>query len=284
MAFQRAPISASPEFRDLEPEPWDGVLIWLLMPFVVLYNLATQPFATRRHYGPSRRNLLRPLTPDEEAILPPSVVWYLSRAEDAARQLGFREAIRHASDQRAMKDLPVESGRTSALTIVPGLNQEDLFLAAASDVAGRFRMNGATFNTRMTDGLLIVTGNERRLVPSGRVPNHDAVAFPDAVDIADLYRIHRKRVSIAVERGRMPIPVGWHAPATHPFELMQRSADEAIAEGIRRGIVEPPSSDTVRLTFKGAIRLTVQNTGALAPYFDARARRRARRVLRAIGM
>ena len=284
MTFQRAPITDSPEFRDLEPEPWDGVLIWLLMPFVALYNLVTQPFATRRNFSPSRKVLLHPLTPEQTATLPPSVLWYLDRAEAAARDLGFRDAVRHASATRAMKDVPVQSGRTNALTIAPAVTNEDLFVAAASEVAGRFRMTGAAFHTRMTDGQLVVSGNEWRLLPSRGAPNHDVVAFPDAIDIAELHRIHRKRVSLALQAGRTPIAVGWNSPATHPFELMQRSADESVVEGIRRGVVEPPSNDEVRLTLKGAIRLTIQNTRDLGPYFDARARRRARRVLRAIGM
>lgn len=284
MSFRRAPITDSPEFRELEPEPWDGVLIWLLMPWVVLYNLLTQPFATRRNFSPSRTVLLNALTPDQGRTLPAFVVSHLEATEAAVARLGFRDAVRHVSTQRAMKNAPASSTLTNAMTIAPGAMHEDLFVAAASEVVGRFRMTGATFYTRMTDGLLIGTGNEWRLAPPRRAANRDVVVFPDVADIAELYKIHRKRVSLALRAGRTPVAVGWNPPAMHPVEFFQRSADESVAEGIRRGRVEPSSTDEVRLTLEGAIRMTVENTSQLAPFFDARTRRTARCVLREIGM
>ncbi len=55
MAVQRAPLAESPEFRDLTAEPWDGVLIALLKPYVLLHSLIAGPFATRREFITSRK-------------------------------------------------------------------------------------------------------------------------------------------------------------------------------------------------------------------------------------
>ena len=280
MAVQRAPLAESPEFRDLTPEPWDGVLIALLKPYVLLHSLIAGPLATRREFVTSRNADYRRLTTEQAEALPAFVREYLGRVEHDLAAVGFPDAVRHAR----LRQQPVRAeGGGNAVTIAPSMTGVDLCVAGASDVPGRLRMSGATFFSRMVDGRLIVTGNERRLVPSNRLAHYDVVTFADAIDVRSLHALHRRRVTAATLGGRGPVLVGWNAPATHPLAFLQRCADETIDDGLQRGSVVPPAIDDVRLTLKGAIAVSLNSNWQLSPIFDWHERLRARRVLRDLG-
>ena len=280
MAVQRVPLAETPEFRDLTPEPWDGVLIALLKPYVLLHRLIAGPFSMRRHFVTSRKADYRRLTTEQAEGLPAFVREYLARVEHEMSAVGFPDAVWHAR----LRHQPVRTeGGGNAVTIAPSVTGADLCVAGASDVPGRLRMSGATFFSRMVDGHLIATGNERRLVPSSRLAHYDVVTFADAIDVRSLHALHRRRVTAATIGGRVPVLVGWNAPATHPLAFLQRCADETIDDGLQRGRVVPPAIDDVRLTLKGAIAVSLNSNWQLSPIFDWHERLRARRVLRDLG-
>ena len=152
-------------------------------------------------------------------------------------------------------------------------------MAVISHVARRFSMTGLTFHTRMTDGLVIVTGNERRLV-SARDEKHDIVSFQKIADAARLYEIHQRRKAIAMRGDRAPVTVGWHPPTTHPLDAYQRMFDETVDGGVQGGYIEAPATETVRVTFKGALLAAWSSKWPLNRILDWREARRAARVLR----
>lgn len=53
MAIDRIPLSEAPDLDDLNGESADGLLIWLLKPYVWLHGLVTLPFRHRRTSPPS---------------------------------------------------------------------------------------------------------------------------------------------------------------------------------------------------------------------------------------
>ena len=152
-------------------------------------------------------------------------------------------------------------------------------MAVITHAPRRFSMTGVSLHTRMTDGLVIVTGNERRVV-SARQGKHDVVVFQKVTDVARLYEIHQGRKAAAVRDGRTAVKVGWHPPGMHPLDAYQLMFDETIDGGVRRGYVQAPATETVRVTFKGAVLAAWSSAWPLDQILDWREGRRAAQVLR----
>ena len=274
MAMTRAAPSEYPEFDDMELDGLDRLLIPLMMPYVWLRGLVTAPFQYRRLLKLNRKFNWQPLTSEQAAGLSQPVREFLDTMEAATGRIGFREPVRHTNAAR-----PHDRESTTMITIAPSGSGEEFCMAAISHAPRRFSMTGLTFHTRMTDGLVIVTGNERRIAP-GRQGKHDVVAFQKVTDAARLYEIHQRRTAHAAHGGRAPVTVGWHPPTMHPIEAYQRMFEEAIDDGVRRGYAEPSGTDEVRLTFKGAVVSAWSHAWPLPQILDWRERRRAARVLR----
>ena len=83
MAFHRTPPSEAPELDDLTPEPFDGLLIGLLKPFIWLHGLVTHPFRTRGMVVGKRTIGWRPLTSEQIVALPAAAREFLDRVEIA---------------------------------------------------------------------------------------------------------------------------------------------------------------------------------------------------------
>jgi hypothetical protein len=278
MAIDRTPLSEAPELDDVNRQSGDGLLMWLLKPYVWLHGLVTLPFRYRRTSIGNRSIGWQPLTTEQAAVLSPSVQEYLRSTEAGAERVGFREAVRFGDASRRDRE------GTITITVSPSTASEDLCIAAVAQVPRRFTMTGVTFHTRMTDGLLLATGNERRVAPSSGHPSHDVVTFPQIVDVGELYEIHRQRKARAMRAGHVPQAVGWHPPAIHPLQLYQRLFDEGIDEALRRGRVEAPATEEIRLTLKGAALSAWGNAWPFDQLSDWREVRRSARVLRALGL
>ena len=274
MTMTRAARTEAPEFDDMELDELDRLLIPLMMPYVWLHGIVTAPFQYRRLLKTDRKIGLRPLTSEQVASLPQPVHEFLHNVETAIGRIGFPEPVRHGNASR-----PHDREGAMVISIAPSASGEEFCMAVISHVARRFSMTGLTFHTRMTDGLVIVTGNERRIAP-GRQGKHDVVAFQKVADAARLYDIHRRRTARAARGGRAPVKVGWHPPTMHPVEAYQRMFEEAIDDGVRRGYAEASATDEVRLTFKGAVVSAWSSKWPLDQILDWREARRAARVLR----
>ena len=276
MAMTRAAPTESPEFDDMELDGLDRILIPLMMPYVWLHGLVTAPFQYRRLLKSERKIGLRPLTSEQVSGLSQPVNEFLHSMESAIGRIGFAEPVRHGNASRRHDR---EGGMV--ITVAPSASGEEFCMAAISHAPRRFSMTGLSFHTRMTDGLVIVTGNERRLV-SARKDKHDIVVFQKVTDAARLYEIHQRRKAIAMRGGRAPVTVGWHPPATPPLDVYQRMFDETVDGGVQGGYIEAPATETVRLTFKGALVAAWSGTWPLGRMLDWREARRAARVLRDI--
>jgi len=274
MAMNRVPLAEGPEFDDVQLDGLDRILIPLIMPYVWLHGLVSAPFQYRRLLATNRRIGWRPLTSDQTSGLPQHVDEFLRNMEAATGRIGFHEPVRHGDSSR-----PHNREAATVISIAPSASGEEFCMAAISHAPRRFSMTGLTFHTRMTDGLLIVTGNERRVAPA-RQGNHDVVSFPGIADVSRLYEIHQGRKALALRADRAPVMVGWQPPATHPLDLYQRMFDEATDEGVRLGYVEAPATEQVRLTPKGATLAAWSNAWPLDRILDWRERRRGARVLR----
>ncbi len=271
MAMTRAAPTESPEFDDMELDGLDRILIPLMMPYVWLRGLVTAPFQYRRLLETNRKIGWRPLTSEQISGLSQPVQEFLHNMETATGRIGFHDPVRHANASRPQ-------GAT-VITVAPSASGEEFCMAAISHAPRRFSMTGLTFHTRMTDGLVIVTGNERRVV-SARQGKHDVVAFQKVTDAARLYEIHQGRKAVAVRDGRAPVKVGWQPPTMHPLDAYQHMFDEVIDGGVRRGYVEAPATEAVRVTFKGAVLAAWSSAWPLDQILDWREGRRAARVLR----
>lgn len=276
MAFYRTPASEAPELDDLTPEPGDGLVIALLKPYVWLHGLLIQPFRNRGMVVTKRAIGWRALTSEQLATLPSVVREFLETVESAVKRVGFNEAVWHGNFSRPNGEA------ITVMSISPGNAGKDLCIASIAYVPRRFTMTGVSFQTHMTDGLLLVTGNERRIVPATQLPMRDVVTFDRITDLAQLYDIHHRRTAAATRSGHVPIEVGWNPPATHPLELFQRLADVGIEEAARAGRIESPVTEDIRLTLKGAILSTWSNMWPFDWIADWRERRRAARVLRSL--
>jgi len=276
MTMTRAARTESPEFDDMELDGLDRLLIPLIMPYVWLRGLVTAPFQYRRLLKLNRKVDWQPLSSEHAAALSQPVSEFLHNMETATGRIGFREPMRHTNASR-----PHDREGATVITIAPSASGEEFFMAAISHAPRRFSMTGLTFHTRMTDDVVIVTGNERRIVP-GRHGTHDVVSFQKVADVARLYEIHQRRTAHAARGGRAPVKVGWHAPTMHPVEAYQRMFAEAIDDGVRRGYAEASATNEMRLTFKGAVASAWSSTWPLAQILDWREGRRAARVLREV--
>jgi hypothetical protein len=234
----------------------------------------TAPFQHRRLLKLNRKFNWQPLTSEHAAGLSQPVEEFLDGMEAATGRIGFHDPVRHANASR-----PNEREAATVITIALSASGEEFCMAAISHAPRRFSMTGLTYHTRMTDGLVIVTGNERRIAP-GRQGKHDVVAFQKVADAARLYDIHRRRTARAARGGRAPVKVGWRGPTMHPVEAYQRMFEEAIDDGVRRGYAEASATDEVRLTFKGAVVSAWSSKWPLDQILDWREARRAARVLR----
>ena len=276
MTMTRAARTESPEFDDMELDGLDRLLIPLVMPYVWLHGIVTAPFQYRRLLKTDRKIGLRPLTSEQVSSLPQPVHEFLDSMETALGRIGFPEPVRHLNASR-----PHSSDAATVLTVAPSASGDEFCMVVISHAPRRFSMTGACFNTRMTDGHVIVTGNERRVVGT-RQGNHDVVIFQKVDDVARLYEIHQRRKAMAVRGGRAPVTVGWRPPTMHPLEAYQRTFDETVDGGVRRGYIEPPATETVSVTFKGAILAAWSRKWPLNQILDWREARRAARVLRDI--
>ena len=274
MAMTRVAPTEAPEFDDMELDGLDRILIPLMMPYVWLRGLVTAPFQYRRLLKLNRKVNWQPLTTEHASSLSEPVREFLHDMETATGRIGFHEPVRHTNASR-----PHDREGTTVISIAPSASGEEFCMAAISHAPRRFSMTGLTFHTRMTDGLVIVTGNERRIAPS-RQGKHDIVAFQKVADAARLYEIHRRRTTHAARGGRVAATVGWQPPAMHPLEAYQRMFVEALDDGVRRGYAEASASDEVRLTFKGAVVSGWSSKWPLNQILDWREERRAARVLR----
>ena len=274
MTMTRAARTEAPEFDDMELDGLDRLLIPLMMPYVWLHGIVTAPFQYRRLLKTDRKIGLRPLTSEQVASLPQPVHEFLHNVETAIGRIGFPEPVRHGNASR-----PHDREGAMVISIAPSASGEEFCMAVISHVARRFSMTGLTFHTRMTDGLVIVTGNERRLV-SARQEKHDIVSFQKITDAARLYEIHQRRKAIAMRGDRAPVTVGWHPPTTHPLDAYQRMFDETVDGGVQGGYIEAPATETVRVTFKGALLAAWSSKWPLNRILDWREARRAARVLR----
>jgi hypothetical protein len=156
MAVKRVPYHEQPEFDDVGPISFgDRVLMWTIWPFVWLYELAVGPFNTRRVVRRLRANQFQPLAADQNADLPAVVREFLDATEAAAKRVGFHDSVRHRDFTRGTA--------VSCLSVIPSASGEDLCLCFASHTPRRLTMTGVVFQTRMSDGLLITTGNETGL-------------------------------------------------------------------------------------------------------------------------
>lgn len=276
MTMTRAARTEAPEFDDTELDGLDRLLIPLMMPYVWLHGIVTAPFQYRRLLKTDRTIGLRPLSSEQAASLPQPVDEFLHDMEIAIGRIGFREPVRHVNASR-----PQSGEATMVMTIAPSTSGEEFCMAVISHAPRRFSMTGLAFHTRMTDGHVIVTANERRIV-STRRGNHDTVIFQKITDAARLYEIHQRRKAIEMRGGRVPVTVGWHPPTMHPLDAYQRTFDETVDDGVRRGYIEPPATETVRVTVKGAILAAWSGKWPLDRILDWREARRAAHVLRAI--
>jgi hypothetical protein len=276
MTMTRAAQTEAPEFDDMELDGLDRLLIPLMMPYVWLHGMVTAPFQYRRLLKTDRKIGLRPLTSVQVSSLPQPVHEFLHNIETAIGRTGFREPVRHVNASR-----PQSSEATMVMTVAPSMSGEEFCMAVISHAPRRFSMTGVSFHTRMTDGHVIVTANERRVVAT-RQGNHDTVIFQKVTDAARLYEIHQQRKAMAVRGGRAPVTVGWHPPTMHPLEAYQRMFDETVDDGVRRGYIEQPATETVRVTVKGAILAAWSSKWPLDQILDWREARRAARVLRDI--
>jgi hypothetical protein len=273
MTVEQVPFEDQPEFDDVGPISMvDKVLLGLIWPIAWLNAMVTLPSQTRRSSVIPRAIHHQPLTAEQNDAIPPALREFFDAAEAEVQRVGFHPPVRHG-------DFRLDSVG-AYLSILPSLNGEDLCLCFASQTPRRVTITGVVFQTRMTDGLLITTGNEGG--GSSRMPmNHDAVTFSGKGDVAELYDIHRRRKARA---NGVPIAVGWRPPATHPLELMQRGIDESIEEAVRRGRVEAPATPEVRFTAKGALLAAWRVQWPLRQIEEWQERRRAARVLRGLGL
>jgi hypothetical protein len=274
MTMTRAAPTESPEFDDMELDGLDRFLIPFMMPYVWLRGLVTTPFQYRRLLRTNRKIGWRPLTIEQISGLSQPVHEFLHNMEAATGRIGFHEPVRHADASR-----PHDREGATVITIAPSASGEEFCMAVITHAPRRFSMTGLSFHTRMTDGLVIVTGNERRVI-SARQGKHDVVAFQRVTDAARLYEIHQGRKAVAVREGSAPVKVGWHPPTMHPLDAYQRMFDEAIDGGVRRGYVEAPATEAVRVTFKGAVLAAWSSAWPLNQILDWREGRRAAQVLR----
>ena len=274
MTMTRAAPTESPEFDDMELDGLDRFLIPFMMPYVWLRGLVTTPFQYRRLLKTNRKIGWRPLTIQQISGLSQPVHEFLHNVEAATGRIGFHEPVRHADASR-----PHDREGATVITIAPSASGEEFCIAVITHAPRRFSMTGLSFHTRMTDGLVIVTGNERRVI-SARQGKHDVVAFQKVTDAARLYEIHQGRKAVAVREGSAPVKVGWHPPAMHPLDAYQRMFDEAIDGGVRRGYVEAPATEAVRVTFKGAVLAAWSSAWPLNQILDWREGRHAAQVLR----
>jgi hypothetical protein len=261
----------SPEFDDVGPiTVVDRVLLWTVWPFVVLHRLFVQPFQFRRSIVLSRTVQLRPLTDEENAKLSPVAANYLDSLESRAHRVGFAEAVRYGDS----------SGRTHTIkSLIPNASGVDLCDIGIAHVPRRLTITSLLFYTRLSDGFTIVTGNDDTRL-SRPTPNVDMMDFPGVDDVAALYDIHRRRRERAITPDRIPIAVGWHAPAMHPLELLQRGLDEAIDLSLAHGIVQPKDHLEMRYTLKGATMAAWRLQWPWPRIVAWRQRRRAAKALR----
>src|ERR1041385_6450080 len=170
MTVKRVPYHEQPEFDDVGPiSGLDRVLIWFIRPFAWLHGMAVGPFNTRRTVSRLRANQFQPLTDDQNAELPDVVREFLDSTEAAAKRVGFHEPVRHGHF----------TGGTSGtsgpyLSLMPSVSGEDVCACFAAHRPRRLTMTGVVFQTRMSDGLLIGTGNEGGggAVPAKSRPRH----------------------------------------------------------------------------------------------------------------
>jgi hypothetical protein len=191
------------------------------------------------------------------------------------RSLGFR----HAGDFVETSARDATTTRTYT-RVFNGSDLRERALLQGSVASGtrRPRVTGTflTFTSRCDDGESIVTTNARCLVPFPGVNDERIAAVPSRRGAAELLDVHRARM--ARERRsavRQPTPHDW----LEEQHTLRRNALHAL---VNRGYCARRGEGGFRLTWRGALRLSVADCPVLWPGISLAIRRREARLLGAL--
>lgn len=138
-----------------------------------------------------------------------------------------------------------------------------------------------SFRSEFGDGTSLATGNSRvgETFPPVRV-RKGTISFPWITDPEDLYEIHRASVARYAADG---IPIRPEIP--DPAEFLRASTRRDVAKFAEVGYMCRDEERRVyRYTWKGAILMTWKLTWPIKPIRQMLRRRKARRILRELGL
>lgn len=183
---------------------------------------------------------LAPITPDEEAGMPPALRDYMTAAEQALVAAGFAPPLRVVDRRpRTVRSYVtlLEHARGDALCFVLVADGKHMGLTAT-----------ATFRTDFADGIRMWTSNSRTPTRTPRRPGTIGLRIPDVDDVAELWALHAFR---AAERARAT-PIAPLTRGRDPIAFQAREARETYDHWVRCGYFEPAGRDAIRHTWKGS--------------------------------
>jgi hypothetical protein len=199
------------------------------------------PIVLYRRAPVSTGSTLAPLTAEDEQRMPVALREYLTDCERTLAAAGFGAPFRARStatyNVRSCFTL-LEHPRDGALCFV---------LVSQGEYSGP--VSSVTFRSDFTDGIEFQTSNSRNVLRTPGRPRVRAVSFPAVHDAAELYRIHRFRVS---ERARL-VATSPLSRGSDPLAFQEREAAQVFDFWVRCGYYRRVNGRALRLTRQGAI-------------------------------
>lgn len=177
----------------------------------------------------------------DPTIVPPALAEYLLASEERLASAGFGAPVRGVSTRN--------SSRNTFVSLLEHPAEGALGVIFVSRATSSDRLAAAVwFHSAFNDGITVVTSNSQLGRRAPRRREFDVLRFIDIDDAAELFGIHRFRVS---ERGRSAVRVSM-TRGKDPFEYVRREDEQTMEHWVRCGYYTRLDDGSLRMTRIGA--------------------------------
>lgn len=217
--------------------PVNAFVKWLIAGLLYLIG----PFRIHRTHRVPPPGSVALLSAEDERAMPAELLRYLTDTDRTLRTQGFGTPLHISANPignvMAYASLLEREDRSALATVL-----------ATRSVRGDSAA-GVVFRSQLPDGRVLITSNSRAKGRFPRRPTQDAIAFPEVLDPAALYDIHRFRL-----RERMG---GASPPAitrsSDPLSYQTRETTEIHEHWVQTGYYRRQADGALRLTWRGAL-------------------------------
>ena len=232
-----AQVQPGQEPQPLAPPPVITAVKWWVA-FAMYVKGPMRLYATHRVGLVEHRTLL---SPADEQAMPDVIRTYLNESERALAGLGFQNMARTIA-RRA-----TAGGMTSYATLLEHHPRHTIATIVATQSQRGRAAASVMFKTTLVTGRVILTSNSTVQKRLPRRPGHDAINFPEVVDLVALDRIHQFRVGAA--------PVAEKSVGGDALVYLAADEKEAKDGWVRAGYYRRTTDGDLRLTRRGAIAM-----------------------------